>query len=301
MMMIKFSVWTRGVVGMVAVCSLTGCFSVKPATEAYTFVKGHPIYEQHYEAVYSLEKMNTADSAKVVFTSPADTSVKFRNGGTVQIADGVAPRVVELLSGVYPFQIARAVDKTTMLSGAMMVYNMDRTTALATLGKTAETRLFNDELFGKAMQGQLATYTISFDGKEIITYWLGNRRHLDAGGMPTVELDFSETPGITQLKIGSGKPKNFVQTVPVFVVKKEDGIERQEPAEYSIHFACGSRQYHGYIRNLKDNEFTAFVRIPCAIPEKLLDAASRGTVSKFKVQSTGDRQEEVAEIVISGM
>ena len=117
----------------------------------------------------------------------------------------------------------------------------------------------------------------------------------------TVELDFSETPGITQLKIGSGKPKDFVQTVPVFVVKKEDGIERQEPAEYSIHFACGSRQYHGYIRNLKDNEFTAFVRIPCAIPEKLLDAASRGTVSKFKVQSTGDRQEEVAEIVISGM
>ena len=43
------------------------------------------------------------------------------------------------------------------------------------------------------------------------------------------------------------------------------------------------------------------MRIPCAIPEKLLDAASRGTVSKFKVQSTGDRQEEVAEIVISGI
>lgn len=295
------TVWGRVFAGVAGASLLTGCFSVRPATEAYTFVTDHPIYGQHQESVYNPLKMNATDSAKVVFTNPTGTSVKFRNGGTIQILDGSTPRVVELLSGVYPFQIAKSIDRTTMLSGAMMVYNMDRTTALATLGKTEETRLFNDELFRKATQGQLATYTISFDGKEIITYWLGNRRELDAGGMPTVELDFSETPGITQLKIGSAKPKDFVQTVPVYTVRKEDGIEQQYPAEYSIQFACGNRQYHGYIRNLKDNEFTAFVRIPCAIPEKLLDAASRGTVSKFKVQSTGDRQEEVAEIVISGM
>ena len=72
-------------------------------------------------------------------------------------------------------------------------------------------------------------------------------------------------------------------------------------AEHAVQFTSGGRKFRGYIRNLKDNEFTAFVRIPCTIPKSLLDAAAGGTVSKFTVKSTGDRPASVAEIVISSM
>ena len=182
-----------------------------------------------------------------------------------------------------------------------MVYNLDATVALATLGKTAETKVFSDELLRKALAGQLASGTISMDDREVITYWLGNRLSDYAGGNPTVELDFSGTPGITQIKVNGRTAKEQRATVPVFDTAGGSGpyYGERKPKEHSIQFQAGGKSFHGYVRNLKANEFTAFVRIPCAIPRRLLDAAAGGTVARFTLQSTGDRQEDVAEIVIS--
>jgi len=294
-----------GVTGLVELAALagllvcSGCAGIAREMRPYTFLEKHKPLGAHYGTIYSVIPAPREQRANLLITRPDGEKVRFSTGGSVLIG---APKQkpLQLQAGVYPFQLVDNPKGTIMLSGALMVYNIDATVGLATLGKTAETWVFNDELLRKAADGQLATYTIAFDEKDIITYWLGNRITPYFGGQPTVELDFSGTPGISEVRINGMKLVKSRCTVPVYSYVTQNGYTRPEKKEHRLELKAGSRSYHGYVRNLADNEFTAFVRIPCSIPSKLLDAASAGTVSRFTVQSTGDEKQDVAEIVISG-
>ncbi len=281
-----------------------GCMSIAPSSSPMSFILSHPKYSKFYSKLYVPQSMNQQDHVNVVFRSPSKTCVKFDSGKRVVILKEGA-EVVALRDGVYPFTLQKEATRELILRGAMMVRNMDKEVALATLGKTEETKMFNDELLRTALKGQLASYTVSFDGKDIITYWLGNRRSAYTGGEPTVELDFSGMKDIEMLKIGKRKCRDKRLVVNVYGDKRyydrESRRSLRVPAEYPIEFTADGNKYRGYVRNLKDNEFTAFVRIPCTIPSSLLRAAASGTVSKFTVQSTGERAESVAEIVISSI
>jgi hypothetical protein len=130
----------------------------------------------------------------------------------------------------------------------------------------------------------------------VLTYWLGNRKSLYAGGAsPTVELDFSKTPGITRLVVGRRTKENFAAIVNVF----DPSSAVPAPREYAVQVSCGERRYRGFVRNLVHNDFTTFVRGPCTIPQELLDAASQGTVSKLAVLSSEPQPTPVAEVFIS--
>lgn len=275
-----------------------GCMSVEPAMTPYTFVRRDPQLAQYHDKVYNPDLMNKRDKARVLLTHPRGSVVKFGAMTSVKIG-GSDPQMLKLRAGVYPFQLLTESTKSFVASGAIMVYNIDRTIALATIGRTDETRLFNPDLVEKAKSGVLANYTVSFDGTDVITYWLGNRVSLYGGGDPTVELDFSQTPGITSLKIDGASVKNFITTLGVYSMEKVGGVEMPVMREYPVEMICRGKKYQGYIRNLQDNQFTAFVRIPCTVSQKLLDAAAQGTVAKLTVQSTGENAESVAEIVLS--
>ncbi len=183
------------------------------------------------------------------------------------------------------------------MCGAVVTYNIDKTLALATLGKTDDTKLFKPELLEKAENGDLATHTLKIDDKEILSYFLGNRTILYPGGDPTVEVDFSKTPGISSLTIGEEDAPGFRKELKV---QESKMIFGKRPKEYKFDLKCGEQEFTGYIRDMVANEFTAFVSIPCTIPKELLDAAAKGTVSRFTVQSQGDNTNQVAEIVLSG-
>lgn len=87
----------------------------------------------------------------------------------------------------------------------------------------------------------------------------------------------------------------FIAVVTSLIVLLRTGAE-----EYPFELSCGDQDFVGYIRDMEANEFTAFVSVPCTIPQELLDAAAGGTVSKFTVYSQGDSTNQVAEIVLSG-
>ncbi len=283
---------------------MNGCSTLAPSTTPMTFIKASPEYNTFYKGLYVPVQMNKQDHVNVVFRSPAKSIIKFSSGKKV-IVQNKTPEVIPIRDGIYPFSLLKADTREKILSGAFMVRNMDKEVALATLGKTDETKMLNYDLVRTALQGQLASYTVSFDGKDIITYWLGNRKTAYTGGEPTVELDFSHIQEISMLKINNRLYADKRAVVKVYdPVKRYDArVQRlvSKQLEHPIQFTAGGKSYRGYVRKLRDNEFTAFVCIPCTIPESLLKAASGGTVSKFTVMSTGDQPESVAEIVISSM
>jgi len=276
----------------ILVCAglLSGC--ITPTLERYTFIENNATYRIYADAVYNPEIMNVEDAPQFLFSYPQDALVSLEKRGKIVIVQA-DNKPVALRAGVYPFRMRTLQGKQPIAVGALMVYNVDKTVALATLGKTPETQLFNPKLVEKARTGELATYTLKFDDTAILTYWLGNRRTLYAGGAPTVELDFAGTAGISRLRFGRQAAADFVAVLPVYAPKT---ATRQE---HAFEMICDGRTYRGYVRNLQDNEFTAFVRIPCSIPLELLDAAANGTVSKFTVRSKGEDEEDVAEIVFS--
>ena len=288
----------------VSILLITGCSTVTPSTVPMTFIKTHPQYNTYYKNLYDPLRMNQQDYVNVVFRSPAKSIIKFNSGKQVIVRDS-NPDVIPLRDGIYPFSLLKAADGTKILSGAFMVRNMDKEVALATLGKTDDTKMLNNDLVRTALKGQLASYTVSFDGKDVITYWLGNRKKSYTGGDPTVELDFSHIPGISMLKVGNRLREDKRAVVKIYAPEKkyDSRLQRMVSSqlEHPIEFTADGKKYRGYVRKLRDNEFTAFVCIPCTIPESLLKAAAGGTVSKFTVMSTGDNPESVAEIIISSM
>jgi hypothetical protein len=288
----------------IGVLLTAGCSTLTPSTEPMTFIKTHPQYSKFHKTLYDPLSMNQQDYVNVVFRAPAKSIIKFSSGKQI-IVSSSNPEVIHMRDGIYPFALLKADSLTKILSGAFMVRNMDKEIALATLGKTDDTKMLNNDLVRTALKGQLASYTVSFDGKDVITYWMGNRKKSYIGGDPTVELDFSHIPGISMLKVGNKLCDDKRAVVKVYAPEKTYDSASQRMVsrqlEHPIEFTADGSKYRGYVRKLRDNEFTAFVCIPCAIPESLLKAAAAGTVSKFTVMSTGDAPESVAEIIISSM
>ncbi len=246
--------------------------------------------------------MRTTDTASVFISSPEGSAIVFESGRRHAIV-GKDTEVLKLQPGLYPIQLEHAAKKTLLLSGLLLVRNVTKEVGLATLGKNDDTRMFNPELLKQASQGQLVSHTISFDGTDVVTYWLGNREKPCGSPSGTCEVDFSRISGIESLVVNGKDAPTFRAVVAVARGTVWDArTRRMVPSlhEHAITLAVKGRKYRGYIRNLKATEFTAFVRVPCTIPDVLLDAADRGTVSKFTVRSSGAAEVDVAEIVLSG-
>ena len=283
---------------MVAVLCLlsAGCSSiVKPTLVPYTFVSRDPELRRYVPQVYNPLAVK-ANPHRVVaeVTAPAGHKISYHGSLSREIG---RKSTLEFGPGVYPFVLRSRRSKRIDLCGAMMVVNVDETVALATFGRTQETKLFSPQFLSKAAQGVLTSYTITFDEQPVILYWLGNRTSQYAGGPPDVELDFSGIRGLTELRINGKRIDGFVTTVSVYGAPANTGMAAPK-AKHTLEMTLtNGRKYKGYIKNLRDSAFTAFVRVPCVVPPTLFQAADGGTISRFTVVSEGDRKEDVAEIV----
>jgi hypothetical protein len=274
---------------------LVGCTTLKPCRQAYPFLSRHPEYRSCFNQVYHSSRRNNAEKIKLMFTHPEGDILDF--GGAQHPIDSAADRPLALGEGMYPVRLLGRLTRQPHLCGALMVYNLNREIGLATLGLTDDTRLFKPELLEKAAGGTLITHTIKFDKTNVLTYWIGNRTDVYRGGVPTVQVDFSGTPGIREVRIDGRVLKGFVATLPVYAGGARVGSGRRR--EFKLELTCRDRSYVGYLQKLADNEFTAFMRIPCAIEQSLLDAAAKGTVSQVSVLSRDEKRERVAEILVS--
>lgn len=329
----------------VALCCTAVIFGCVPVSEVSTtnqieakkpkYVKLMPSYVKYpfikndeNVGAYSTSLYKNADSfnrdnlpylrAKIV--SPAGYIIKFENYFTaVEINETTTYQMNE---GVYPFVLIKPGDASARLSGAIAVFNVDKTLELATFGLTEGTLLFNPEMIKQAENGVLASYTISFDGKKVMHYWVGNRESSAPNLRSSVELDFTGNGNIEKMKIaGKILEKNkVVLDVPTesFECSRcgkvgarsafadrcpKGGAHRIEETgwakvDYPVEFELKNGQrYKGYVRKLGTNAFTSFLSIPCDIPENLLQLASKGTIAKLSVYTSQDNEHEIAEIV----
>lgn len=308
-------------------CVGTKTVKMKPTMESYTFLQDVKPLKGHYQDLYRQDN-DQSPLLSARFSEPHSYTVKFHNNNAEVIGAPVSNKIPEsktfqFRKGVYPFSLYRDKESTTKYSGLLAVYDIDETIELATFGESEETRLLNRSMFEQAEKGVLASYTISFDNREVMTYWIGNRRELYPGGRPTVEVDFSDTTELRELKIGDRKIKNFRTVLNLDKMyicslcnkvgekakdfkdkcpKASNGKHRPKlkisHKNYPVEMVHNSgTTYQGYIRNMTSNIFTAFMSIPFDIPSNLFEDAARGTISKLTVYSAGDDKEEIAELV----
>lgn len=298
-----------------------GNVTVTPGRQNYSFLKEHETFKSMIPTLYPVKgvRRGEVDRLNTIFTEPAGMKIKFHNGSEQTISAEVkkrkkmVPQFFAFQEGVYPFSIYKDRKSGNKFSGAMVVFNTTPEISLATFGASDETRLFDPTMLEKAESGILANYSITFDENEVIVYWLGNRRIPFSGGEPNVEMDFSVTKEIEEVTINRTKQRDLVSVIlNVYGVRERvrgyDGRYVIDPvtgkyktkadtAIYKLEMLhSDGKRYSGYIKHLKDNAFTAFMRIPCEIPEELFIAANKGTISKFTVTSGGD-DEGVAEII----
>jgi len=272
--------------------------SPQPTLEPrYEFLQTHPTFAPIYEQLYNPSV--DAPSVNVAITFPTEGTLQFNGRGNRPLRLHADTEIIlSMVPGVYPFQVFPAQGRRASLSGAMLVYNVDSTLALATLGKTEQTRIFNVELSEKAAQGILTTYTVHFDGKPVLTYFLGNRMSQFAGGDAIVELDFSANTDISQLRVNGENLTTFRPALPLFnvVTDAATGNVRLQPTEYSFTMISAGNAYRGIIRLNNANESTAFVGVNCRIPDDLLESARQGTVARYSIKTENGQQ--IAEIMI---
>ncbi len=308
-------------------CVVTKNVVVKPTMDHYVFLKEIKPISSYYNNLYRESSKNQPMLAARL-TEPHGYTIKFHDNPEVIIGQPASeetgePRTFLFREGVYPFSLYFDKNEKDWFSGLLVVYNIDETIELATFGETEETRLFRQDMFKQAQNGVLGQYTISFDDKEVMSYWLGNRDSLYPGGQPTVEVDFSYTPELKSVTINghtinSKKKVLYLDKYHVCRLCDEKRHNSQEFSKtckknnnrsHSIYVTVTHKNYpikmetidgnkfQGYIRNLVSNKFTAFMSIPCEIPSELFSHAARGTISKLTVQSPDNNKRDVAEIV----
>ena len=296
------------VVGMM----LAGCTNVvNPYPTPYKFIEEDAKLAGHWRRMPS-GTSGSASKITVSITSPVGEEITFLGSGSRSIqAEGQD----ELLlgPGLYPFTLTPGTGNgdAGSLCGAMLVVNVDEIVALATFGKSEETKLFSQEYVTKSRGGVLTSYTIMFDNKPVIYYWLGDRTKPAPPGRPTVELDFSGIENLSQVTIQGRRVRGATCVLDVYEYVYEDrvtykyGYAQQithvktvaKTHKIEINLSDG-RKYLGYVRNLKPSAYAAFLRVPCAIPTKLFEAADKGTIAKYSVvHSQGNRDTLIAEIV----
>lgn len=273
----------------IAVLFIAGCNSLAPESKPYAFISQgeySPLCQELYYSRFRDDEVKV----KINFSTPPNAVIKFACGYDVDLSTP-QDHITEFTAGVYPFQLKLADGKT--LSGAIMIHGTknNQSLELATLGIGKGKEIFSPELIDKASNGTLAKYSMKFDEKEVLFYWLGNRQELCAGGNSTVELDFSANENINALYLNEKKMES------TFVVIETSGYNKTR--KNNIAFKINGKSYSGYIQDVKDNEFSAFVKVPCVIPKELLRAADDGTVAKFIIMSQGDKREKLAQLIFS--
>ena len=286
--------------------------TVSPVMTPYLFVTGDRELSVYHSQVYGSPLVaGNPNKVSAHFSAPRGSTICFEGSLQHQIG-AVEPANLMFGPGVYPFVLREGPSSPASLCGAMMVVNVDETVGLATFGKSAETKLFSDDLIAKARSGVLAKAVQKFDEKPVIYYWLGNRSQLPAPGNPSVELDFSGTQRLASVWVNGVQIPGHTATVAVRSVTYREvyaggdllfGSVKYVPQvkkrvhKLEIHLAGGVK-YVGYIRNLEANAVTTFMRVPCRIPDSLFAAADRGTIAKYSVTAgEGAGKQSVAEIV----
>jgi hypothetical protein len=286
------------------VCTFTACVAVEtnkntvnprkiitvnPTASLYPFLQEIEETESFFSAVAPKNE----NRLSAIFTEPAGYKIKF-NYQERTIGDY---ELYKFKNGLYPFTLYKNKDDKEILNGALAVVNMDEAIALATFGESKDTRLFNPEMIEKAKSGVLSHGTIAFDETTVMLYWMGNRQKRSIGKDRTLEVDFSETVGISQLKINQRTYKDFVATVNTDTIN-----ETPQKISHKLEITLSNgKLYRGYIRTEKTNAFTTFISLNCNIPVTLFDAADKGTISNFKVYTPGDVPEELVEIIFGAV
>lgn len=278
----------------------TGCGNVvTPTLQPYRFVwQEKDISDLARNQAYD-PKVIAANPSRLVacVTAPKGCYVDFLGSLSKQITGSPSTETLEFGLGMYPFVFRRLSEDKPSLCGAMMVVNVDKVVALATFGRTDDTKLFSTDLLAKAGSGVLGKGTIAFDNKPVIFYWIGNRTKPGFPANSTVELDFNDVPNIVQVRVNDWDVKDRIAVVDVFTTTRDNYGPHESPATHKVGLRLKSgAKYVGYIRNLRADVFTTFMKVPCKIPADLFEAAEKGTIAKYTV-TAGDDKQEVAEIV----
>lgn len=312
-------VFMAGAMGLSVLMS--GCASrsdrdVRPTSDRYTFLSSTADLKEKMPELYPKDRKKDLKPFAAHVGGPENYRVCVNDNDKSWALPTVGEQGgkidLRFASGVYPFQLfgaqkdskGKSVSDCSKLnnpefSGAFAFYNNDKDMEIVTFGRAEDTFLVSSKVLDKVRDGLLGSHTISFDGKPRITYWVGNRRELDKGGDPTVELDFGKA-NLASLKLDDKKVDGATTAVAVFAPPSGPTGSGRVRLEHRLYMrTANGTEYEGYIRDLKDNEFTAFMRVPCDIPQDLFDAAARGTVSKYDVNYKNENGDEVkiAQIV----
>jgi len=289
-------------------------------TSEMPFIAQNATTSERFSSLYSSTE-TSKPRISVVINQPLGYKIKFDKSFEVfPISDKITYKMKE---GVYPFELSRD-GKNVEMTGALVVFNVDETTTLATFGLSDETRLFTPEMIEKALNGTLVSHTISYDDKNVIHYWLGNRSDLYDGGNYDVEMDFTKTPRIKkfEIKTSEGKKKGTRPLLKVGAGNNDIcllcgsnntydggcmsdinngghlGVKEWKNVNYAFEMELddGSK-YQGFIRNLKGSAYTAFCSVPCQIDDEMFEVAQKGTIAKLEVTSAGEDSETIAEIL----
>jgi len=286
----RMRVGVAAVAAMGILLGLAGCSSnvVKPVSAPYSFLDGDKDLGPSWQRMTVNRR---PDLISACITSPEGYTIDFYGSISREIAPGGA--TVRMGEGLYPFRLIPKEKNAPGLCGAMMVVNVNETVALATFGKAAETKLFSEDFLAKARSGVFASYTITFDGKPIIYYWLGNRCTMCPPDEDTVELDFTGIKDLKEIRVNG----SYIERRRTVVTINTSKQVRANPTFRLDMTLTSGKTYTGYIKNFRPNAFTTFTSLPCAIPAALFEAAERGTISKFSVFAETDKENAVAEIV----
>lgn len=274
-----------------------GCSTGLRGTDRYGFMRAEPGLAEIHRALSSAPASGSWLAAFI--SQPVGYRVCFGSDDppwSVGETDG-EPLVFQ--AGMYPFVLKQGPSGSCRsvggesFSGALAVYNLDHAVDGLTFGKTGATQIFRPELLAQARGGLLSSSTIQLDGKPRVTYWLGNRSLPWVGGKPTVELQFSGSR-VTDVRIDGVEARDLRMELAV----PEPGWGDAEQRHSLWVRLDDGREFDGHVARLVHNEFTTFMRVPCALPDALFTAARDGAV-KLSIRSQGPQPAVIAEIVLN--
>jgi len=308
---------------LLVVMVLFGCNSSKVYVK-----KGSMPYSYMYDKQWNRERninlkssynslfSNTSGKLKYLracFTAPRGYTLKFYNNTEEKIGKKVNKelKTFYFTKGIYPFAIYKGSTPgwfsnngySPFATGIIQINPLkDRGVELALFGLKKDTKLFNIKMLNETRKGHLTEYTITFDNKEVIKYWMGNRKTLYAGGAPNVEFNFSGNKNLKKIMINDEKIEHGFCVLDVYLTSKKTRAKYliNRPLSYEIKMVdSDGHKYKGFITDLKGTIYTAFVTVPCTIPPELFKAARNGTISKFTVytQENDKKKTAVAKIV----
>lgn len=299
-------------VGVLGLLVGAGCDKeLKTASPSYTpyrFMKKAEYGSSQARLLQSVSP-NNREKLQVCITEPSKQRVTFPGSGYRSIKPELDSTPVMFPNGIYKFRLSDSTGVKKGLCGAMLVGNVDQASALATFGLSKETKLFSNEMIQKAKEGILASYTIEFDNRPVIKYWLGNRVKMSTAGKPTIELDFSGISGIQKLSINGREKKSKAVVLTIYTTVERQIANPYSPGEtrtvieetpitYRVEIVLkDGRAYEGYLKDLRANAYTTFVRVVCAVPESLFKAADLGTVSKYEIHPAENPKSPVAVLM----